>query len=136
MSINFFLVCLDCTGNGINLGTIVSRKYSAVSEETLGFSFFTHNYDEEKANLKALEKSEEIEHYFLLHANHHLKVTSEHTDVLAKNEGFPRGFPCGDDVNPEYSRNVFLNQPIEEKQNPDVDALALPDYVKKKIEKF
>ena len=132
MSVNYFLVCLDCTGNGINLGTKVTRKYADTNIETFGFSFLTHDYNKEKTDIKAVEKLEEIEHYLLLHMNHHLIVTSEHTEIHAKHFSFPRGFPSGDDANPEYSRPAFMNQPIAKKSDPKAEALALPDYVKKK----
>jgi len=136
MSVNYYLACLDCTGNAINLGTIVTRKYADISAETRGFSFLTHDFDKEKTSIKAIQKLEEIEHYFLLHMNHHLIVTSSHSDVHAKHQGFPRGFPFGDNVKPKNSRPIFMNQPINKKIDPIAEAQALPDYVKKKIEKF
>jgi len=135
MSVSYYIVCLDCKSNGIHLGKAIKKRYAVSEQETMGFSELDFHPEEKNLWSTTIENVECLDHYLMMHRNHHLIVVSDRADALAKNEGFPRGFPTIQDNNPDYSRKAFLNKPVS-KPKPDEEVDALPDYVKEKIKNF
>jgi len=129
MSNSYYLACLDCKSNAINLGKAIRRSYPMSEQETFGFDELAFEPNRNLRLENTLMNVECIDHYLMLHRGHHLIVVSDLADIHGH---FPQGFPTIEDNDPMYSRRAFLNEPV----NPPNHKLEIENLTEDVINKL
>ena len=132
MSNSYYLACLDCKSNAINLGKAIRRSYPESERETFGFSQLAFEPNRNLRLENTLLNVECLDHYLMLHRGHHLIVI---TDLAEIHGNFPKGFPTIEDNDPMYSRRMFLNTTVTP-PNHKLDLENLSEDVVNKIKMF